>query len=97
VASTGRVASCAASRAADLPKWLRSGRWTLSGMATWPATANELIQLQHALGELTPEPWHPPATLQRVGACFVCFERVQGAGAVGDAGSPARPSPSAAA
>src|SRR5215213_1198158 len=55
-------------------------------MATWPATANELIQLQHALGELTPEPWQPPATLQRVGACFVCFERVQGAGAVGDAG-----------
>ncbi|HEV2931217.1 MAG TPA: hypothetical protein VGW74_21255 [Propionibacteriaceae bacterium] len=32
--------------------------------------------LQHALGELTPEPWPPPPTLSRIGACFVCFERV---------------------
>jgi deoxyribonuclease V len=55
-------------------------------MATWPATADELIQLQQALGELTPQRWQPPTTLRRVGACFVCFERVQGAGATGDAG-----------
>jgi deoxyribonuclease V len=55
-------------------------------MATWPATADELTQLQHALGELTPEPWQPPATVLRIGACFVCFERVHGAGAVGDRG-----------
>jgi len=55
-------------------------------MATWPATAHELIQLQQALGELTPERWQPPTTHRRVGACFVCFERVQGAGAAGDAG-----------
>jgi deoxyribonuclease V len=55
-------------------------------MATWPATTHELIGLQHALGELTPEPWQPPATLSRIGACFVCFERVQGAGAAGDRG-----------
>ena len=55
-------------------------------MATWPATADELIQLQQALGDLTPERWQPPTTLRRVGACFVCFERVQGAGAAGDAG-----------
>jgi deoxyribonuclease V len=55
-------------------------------MATWPATANELIELQQALGNLTPECWQPPTTLGRVGACFVCFERVQGAGAAGDAG-----------
>jgi deoxyribonuclease V len=54
-------------------------------MATWPATADEFIELQQALGELTPERWQPPATLERVGACFVCFERVQGAGAAGDA------------
>jgi hypothetical protein len=47
-------------------------------MATWPATADELIQLQRALGDLTPERWQPPMTLRRVGACFVCFERVQG-------------------
>jgi deoxyribonuclease V len=86
VASTGRAAGCAASRAAGLPQWLRSGRWTLSGMATWPATADELIQRQHALRELAPECWQPAATLQRIGACFVCFERVQGAGAAGDMG-----------
>jgi deoxyribonuclease V len=55
-------------------------------MATWPATADELIQLQQALGELTPERWQPPTTLPRIGACFVCFERVHGAGAAGDRG-----------
>ena len=55
-------------------------------MATWPATVDELTQLQQALGELTPEPWQPPATVLRIGACFVCFERVQGAGAAGDRG-----------
>jgi deoxyribonuclease V len=56
------------------------------GMATWPATADKLIELQQVLGDLTPERWQPPTTLRRVGACFVCFERVQGAGATGDAG-----------
>jgi hypothetical protein len=55
-------------------------------MATWPATTHELIELQHALGEMTPEPWQPPATLSRIGACFACFERVHGAGAAGDRG-----------
>ena len=33
-----------------------------------------------------PERWQPPTTLRRIGACFVCFERVQGAGAAGDRG-----------
>jgi deoxyribonuclease V len=55
-------------------------------MATWPATAHELTQLQPALGELTPEHWQPPTTVVRIGACFVCFEPVQGAGAAGDRG-----------
>jgi deoxyribonuclease V len=55
-------------------------------MATWPATADELIELQQALGDLTPERWQPPTTLRRVGACFVCFQRVPGAGAAGDRG-----------
>jgi deoxyribonuclease V len=55
-------------------------------MATWPTTAEELTQLQHALGGLTPEPWQPPTTVLRIGACFVCFERVQGPGAAGDRG-----------
>lgn len=53
---------------------------------TWPATAHELIRLQQALGEMTPDRWQPPATLRRIGACFVCFERVQGAGGAGDRG-----------
>jgi deoxyribonuclease V len=55
-------------------------------MATWPTTAHELLRLQQALGELTPERWQPPTTLTRIGACFVCFEPVQGAGAAGDRG-----------
>ena len=55
-----------------------------SGMAIWLATADELTQLQQALGELTPEHWQPPAAVLRIGACFVCFERVHGAGAAGD-------------
>jgi deoxyribonuclease V len=55
-------------------------------MATWPATAQELTQLQHSLGELTPERWQPPTTLSRIGGCFICFERTQGAGAAGDRG-----------
>ena len=55
-------------------------------MATWPATVDELTQLQHALAELTPERWQPPATVLRIGACFVCFERVHEAGAAGDRG-----------
>jgi deoxyribonuclease V len=55
-------------------------------MATWPATAQELIRLQHALGEMTPERWQPPTTVLRIGACFICFEPVQGAGAAGDRG-----------
>jgi deoxyribonuclease V len=55
-------------------------------MATWPATARELSRLQQALGEMTPARWQPPTTPRRIGACFVCFERVQGASAAGDAG-----------
>jgi hypothetical protein len=55
-------------------------------MATWPATVDDLTRLQQALGELDPERWRPPATLSRIGACFVCFEWVQGAGAAGDRG-----------
>src|SRR5215207_3659123 len=55
-------------------------------MATWPATVHELTQLQQALAEMTPERWQPPANVVRIGACFVCFERVHGAGAAGDRG-----------
>jgi deoxyribonuclease V len=55
-------------------------------MTTWPATADELIRRQQALGQMTPARWQPPPTLRRIGACFVCFERVQGAGSPGDRG-----------
>ena len=55
-------------------------------MATWPATADELTQLQQTLAEMTPGRWQPPTTVLRIGACFVCFERVHGAGAGGDRG-----------
>jgi hypothetical protein len=55
-------------------------------MATWPATAHQLTLVQPALAELPPERWQPPANLVRIGACFVCFEGVQGAGAAGDRG-----------
>jgi deoxyribonuclease V len=47
---------------------------------------DELIQLQQALGELTPELWQPSTTVVRIGACFVCFERAHGAGVAGDRG-----------
>jgi len=55
-------------------------------MAIWPTTTDELTQLQQTLGELTPEHWLPPTTVMRIGACFVCFERVHGPGAAGDRG-----------
>ncbi len=55
-------------------------------MATWPTTAHELARLQQALEEVIPERWQPPTPLRRIGACFVCFERVHGAGAAGDRG-----------
>jgi hypothetical protein len=55
-------------------------------MATWPATAHELTQLQQALGEMNQGRWQPPTTVLRIGACFVCFQRVQAAGAAGDRG-----------
>jgi deoxyribonuclease V len=35
---------------------------------------------------MTPGRWQPPATVLRIGACFVCFERVHGADAAGDRG-----------
>ena len=37
-------------------------------MATWPATAHELTQLQQALGEMTQGRWQPPTTVLRIGA-----------------------------
>ena len=59
-----------------------------------PATnSDELILLQQALGELTPERWQPPATLVRIGGCFVCFKRSRGSVPPVTQGSPGPPSP----
>jgi deoxyribonuclease V len=40
----------------------------------WPATAEELIELQHRLAAAAPDVWHPPAW-PKIGGCFVCFAR----------------------
>jgi hypothetical protein len=69
-----------------VPRHIERATSDTIAMVTWPATAHKLVQLQHALGESTPERWQPPTTLQRIGACFVCFEPTQDAGTTGDAG-----------
>jgi deoxyribonuclease V len=51
----------------------------------WPASAEELVSVQMALGEATPPPWSPTAGPPRIGGCFVCFARgITGAGERGD-------------
>ena len=52
----------------------------------WPATVNELIEVQHALAQATPDPWRPtPGGPPAIGAAVVVFARGQtGAGARGD-------------
>jgi deoxyribonuclease V len=44
-------------------------------MHVWPATADELIEVQKQLALATPPPWHPSGTDIAIGGCFVCFER----------------------
>ncbi len=49
----------------------------------WPDHADELIELQRALGAERPEPWRGPA--RRIGGCFAAFpRRTAGPGARGD-------------
>lgn len=53
-------------------------------MATWPASADELVRLQRTLAEAGPPPWrfHDDAV---IGGCFVCSSRAKrGRGAAGD-------------
>lgn len=52
----------------------------------WPASAEELIEVQHALAQAAPDPWRPaPGTPPAIGAAVVVFARGQtGAGARGD-------------
>jgi deoxyribonuclease V len=51
----------------------------------WPASADELIEVQRALARATPDPWLTPAGPPAIGACVVVFPRAQmGPGARGD-------------
>jgi deoxyribonuclease V len=60
-----------------------------SGVAAWPSSDHELVELQHALAReaeaaLTASPWSPPPT-PVVGGCFVAFARGEaGPGSPGD-------------
>ncbi|MBV9681310.1 MAG: endonuclease V [Solirubrobacterales bacterium] len=51
----------------------------------WPASRNELIEIQRALAGATPDPWWPPRDPPAIGAAVVVFARGQtGPGARGD-------------
>jgi deoxyribonuclease V len=53
-------------------------------MPAWPTSAEELVEIQHALAHERPEPFRPGPNLA-VGGCFVCFPRgKRGAGNAGD-------------
>jgi deoxyribonuclease V len=54
-------------------------------VAAWPSSADELVDVQLALGHVQPEPWRLGAE-DVVGGCFVCSPR--GKQGVGDAGDP---------
>jgi len=43
----------------------------------WPATAAELVTLQHELAALAPPVWRPSGPRPLVAGCFVCFRRRQ--------------------
>ena len=53
-------------------------------MAAWPSSADELVDVQHALGSAEPPPWRLGPG-DAVGGCFVCSPRGKhGTGQVGD-------------
>jgi deoxyribonuclease V len=53
-------------------------------VTTWPASADELVDLQRTLADAAPPPFQP-ADRTVVGGCFVCSTRAKtGAGAAGD-------------
>src|SRR6266508_3985516 len=53
----------------------------------WPQTAEELVQVQHALAAASLPPWQLPEGELEIGGCFVCFERgPAGPGQAGDRG-----------
>jgi deoxyribonuclease V len=58
-------------------------------VASWPATAEELVRVQRALAAASPPPWPGgrAASELLLGGCFVCFARgIAGEGAAGDPG-----------
>jgi deoxyribonuclease V len=56
-------------------------------MTGWPASAEELVEEQRALGHASPPPWRPAGEPRFVAGCFVCFARgASGPGAPGDPG-----------
>ncbi|RYP82198.1 endonuclease V [Nocardioides guangzhouensis] len=51
----------------------------------WPSDAEELVEHQRHLAELSPDPWQPRTGHLRSGGCWVCFPRgSSGPGAAGD-------------
>jgi deoxyribonuclease V len=53
-------------------------------VTTWPATADELVDLQRALADAAPPPWRLGSGAD-IGGCFVCSPRAKrGDGAAGD-------------
>jgi deoxyribonuclease V len=44
-------------------------------VATWPASADELVRAQERLALAAPPAWPLPAGAVTIGGCFVCFER----------------------
>jgi deoxyribonuclease V len=55
-----------------------------AAVTTWPATADELVDLQRTLADAAPPPWRP-ASGAIIGGCFVCSPRAKrGHGAAGD-------------
>jgi deoxyribonuclease V len=53
-------------------------------VTAWPASANELVDLQRALADANPPFWRP-SDQAVIGGCFVCSPRAKsGAGAAGD-------------
>lgn len=55
--------------------------------AGWPASREQLIELQQVLAAADPEPWRLSDEAVAIGGCFVCFERGRsGLGTPGDRG-----------
>ena len=55
------------------------------GLGSRPASGDQLVRLQEALGQLSPAEWRPEDGPLRLGGCFIAFQRgLSGPGAQGD-------------